>query len=95
MPLRGQRGLVATGFSHGLEASPAWDSPPCLVLEDGVKANRVEKGVVFLLSEVTAFEISAGVQGKEMCQLWLVQGHAVQDKGMLSSGCSSLGCRSL
>lgn len=69
MPLRGQRRSVGTGFSQGLEASPAWDSPPCLVLDDGFKANRVGKAVVFLLSEVTACEISAGVQCEEMCQL--------------------------
>lgn len=67
VPFRGQRGSIGTGFSHGLEASPAWDNPPCLVLDDDFKINRVGKGGVPLLSEVTC-EISAEVQCEEMCQ---------------------------
>lgn len=36
--------------------------PPMSCLDDGVKPNRVEKCVVPLLSEVTAYEISTEVQ---------------------------------
>lgn len=67
VPLKGQRGSVGTDFSQGLGASPAWDNSPCLVVDDGVKTNRVEKGGVSLLSEVTC-DILAENQCEEVCQ---------------------------